>query len=124
MKLSQNAIACLLSLFVAGGACAAGADAPVVPTQDSAATQSPTAPKAGKRPKQEVNWYTTPGWKFMTREERKAYRDKVHATKTYDECRAQVHENYQQMAERAKAAGQTLGVESDLACKRLAPKKP
>ncbi|WP_411014318.1 hypothetical protein, partial [Salmonella sp. s50237] len=61
MKLSQNAIACLLSLFVAGGACAAGADAPVVPTQDSAATQSPTAPKAGKRPKQEVNWYTTPG---------------------------------------------------------------
>ncbi|WP_298011106.1 hypothetical protein [uncultured Aquabacterium sp.] len=124
MNLSKNAIACLLSLFVAGGACATGADAPPAPTQDSAATQSTAAPKAGKRPKQEVNWYTTPGWKFMSREERNAYRDKVHATKTYDECRAQVHENYQQMAERAKAAGQTLGVESDLACKRLAPKKP
>ncbi|AWI55414.1 hypothetical protein DEH84_17625 (plasmid) [Aquabacterium olei] len=69
MNLSKNAIACLLSLFVAGGACATGADAPQAPAQDSAAAQSTTAPKAGKRLKQEVNWYTTPGWKFMTREE-------------------------------------------------------
>lgn len=124
MNLSKNAIASILSLFLAAGACAEGADSTQTNSQDSALTQTNATPKAGKRAKQEVNWYTTPGWKLMSREERKAYRDKVHATKTYEECQAHVHENYQQMAERAKAAGQTIGVESNLACKRLAPKKP
>lgn len=115
MNLTKHGIAWIVCMAFAGGAWAAEADS---------AAQSAPAPKASKRPKQEVNWYTTPGWKIMTPDERKAYRDKVHATQSLEECRAFVHDNYQQMAERAKAAGKAIGVESDLACKRLAAKKP
>ncbi|HEX5311976.1 hypothetical protein [Aquabacterium sp.] len=124
MNLTKHGIAWIVCVAFAGGAWAVGADSATANTQDGATAQSAPASKASKRPKQEVNWYTTPGWKIMTPDERKAYRDKVHATQSLEECQAFVHDNYQQMAERAKAAGKSIGAESNLACKRLAAKKP
>lgn len=120
--LLKNGIACILGIAIAGGACAAE---PV--SADAGAHQAPdrqNAPSAHvkKRPKQEVNWYTTPGWKLMTPDERSAYRDKLHATKSFEECQAVVHQTHQELAERAKASGKSIGVESDKACKRLSSK--
>ena len=100
MNLTKHGIAWIVCMAFAGGAWAAEADS---------AAQSAPAPKASKRPEAGSQLVHHARLEDHDPDERKAYRDKVHATQSLEECRAFVHDNYQQMAERAKAAGKAMG---------------
>lgn len=50
----------------------------------------------------------TPGWSLMTSEERLAHRDRMHAFKTTDECKAYHDEHLKQMEARAKEQGKSF----------------
>lgn len=47
----------------------------------------------------------TPGWALMTQQERNEHRDRMRSMKTYEECKAYVEQNHEQMAARAKERG-------------------
>ena len=65
------------------------------------------------------NQDNTPGWSLMSREERTAYRDKMRAAKTYEECKAAYDEHRQLMETRAKEQGKTLRQPARDACERM-----
>ncbi len=73
----------------------------------------------GKRGGFRYNQDNTPGWSLMTRDERIAYRDKMHAAKTYEECKAIYDEHRQQVEARAKEQGKTLRQPAHDACDRM-----
>ena len=64
--------------------------------------------RAGKAMRYRFNKDNTPGWSLMSAEERTAYRDKMLAAKSYDECKALQDEQHQAMEARAKEKGKTL----------------
>ncbi len=61
----------------------------------------------------------TAGWSLMTPEERTAHRQKMRATKTYDECKAVQSEQHKLMEARAKEKGITLPLPQQNACDRM-----
>jgi hypothetical protein len=65
------------------------------------------------------NQDNTPGWGLMSREERTAYRDKMRAAKTYEECKAIYDEHRRQIEARAKEQGKTLRQPRYNACERM-----
>lgn len=73
----------------------------------------------GKGGKMSFNKDSTPGWKLMTPEERAAYGEKMHATKTYDECKAMQDEQHAMMELRAKDKGVKLPVVRANGCDRM-----
>ena len=65
------------------------------------------------------NQDNTPGWSLMSREERSAYRVKMRAAKSYEECKAAYDEHRQLMETRAKEQGKTLRQAARDACERM-----
>jgi hypothetical protein len=65
------------------------------------------------------NQDNTPGWSLMSRDERNAYRDKMRAAKTYEECKAAYDEHRQLMETRAKEQGKALRQPRYNACDRM-----
>lgn len=61
----------------------------------------------------------TPGWALMSAKERTAHSQKMHAAKTYDECKALQTEHHQAMEARAKEKGATLPVPGANGCDRM-----
>ena len=66
-----------------------------------------------------LNKDNTWGYKLMSPEERTAHRDKMRASRTYDECKALQQENHQAMEVRAKEKGQTLPTPGTNGCDRM-----
>ncbi|MDP2132683.1 MAG: hypothetical protein Q8J99_03650 [Sulfuritalea sp.] len=61
----------------------------------------------------------TRGWALMTAEERQAHSARMHAAKTYDECKALQAEHHQAMEARAKEKGVTLPAPRANGCDRM-----
>ena len=61
----------------------------------------------------------TPGWVLMSAEERTAHSQKMHAAKTYDECKALQTEHHQAMEARAKEKGAKLPAPGANGCDRM-----
>lgn len=62
----------------------------------------------------------TPGWMLMNPQERKAHQDRMHATKTYGECKSLQDQHHEQMVARAKErGGQALAQPRRDACSGL-----
>ncbi|HYR25627.1 MAG TPA: hypothetical protein VEQ09_07345 [Aquabacterium sp.] len=110
------AMACAGSVWAAEGA----APAPTEKTATAASAPAPAA-RVGKRAR--ADWYNTPGWKLMSREERQAHRAKMKGMKSVDECQAYVDQHHAEMVERAKAKGEQLSPERHDACSWLKKKK-
>lgn len=51
----------------------------------------------------------TPGWYFMTPEERIEHQAKIRSFKTYEECQAYREEHHRLMEARARVEGKTAG---------------
>lgn len=66
-----------------------------------------------------ANRRNTPGLALMTPEERSAHRDRMRSMQSREECLAYLSEHHAQMAERAKAKGQTLPEPRNRMCERL-----
>lgn len=47
----------------------------------------------------------TPGWTMMDPQERKEHQERMHAMKTFEECKAYHDQHHEQMAARAKERG-------------------
>ncbi|WP_374245634.1 hypothetical protein [Zoogloea sp.] len=75
------------------------------------------------QPMPQCNWRAnrrnTPGLALMTPEERSAHRDRMRGMQSREECLAYLTEHHAQMAERAKAKGQTLPEPRARMCERL-----
>jgi len=71
-----------------------------------------SAPRAGMGPGHRMGPRfgpgVTPGWSLMTPEERAAHQKTMGAMHGADECHAYMDKHHEQMAERAKAQGQTM----------------
>jgi hypothetical protein len=52
----------------------------------------------------------------MSRDERKAHREKMHNVKTYDECKTMHDEHMKQMESRAKEKGKTFAPPAQNMC--------
>ena len=76
-------------------------------------------PGGGKAMQFNSNKDNTWGWKLMSPEERTAQRDKMRATKTYDECKALQDEHHKAMEVRAKEKSQTLPAPRNNGCDRM-----
>lgn len=61
----------------------------------------------------------TPGWTLMSTQERTEYRNKMHAAKTYEECKAIQEAHHKDMEARAKDKGVTLHTPRYNACDRM-----
>ncbi|MDD2927142.1 hypothetical protein [Rhodoferax sp.] len=61
----------------------------------------------------------TPGWALMTAEERSAFQAKMHAVKTYDECKLLQIEHHAAMEARAKEKGVTLPTPRQNGCDNM-----
>jgi hypothetical protein len=61
----------------------------------------------------------TPGWTLMTPAERTEFQTKMHAAKTYDECKAIQAEHHAVMEARAKEKGVTLNAPRYNACDQM-----
>jgi predicted RNase H-like HicB family nuclease len=73
----------------------------------------------GKGRHYNLNKDNTWGYQMMTPEERTAHRDKMHAAKTYDECKALQDEHHKAMEARAKEQGKTLPAPRNNGCDRM-----
>lgn len=87
----------------------------------SASAMAQPGPGPGPRQGQgfRFNQDNTPGWSFMTQEERASHRDKMMSLKTYDECKAYLDEHHALMEQRAKEKGKTLPSPRNNACDRM-----
>jgi hypothetical protein len=74
---------------------------------------------AGKGKQFNLNKDNTWGYQLMTPEERTAQRDKMRATKTYDECKALQDEHHKAMEARATEQGKTLPAPRNNGCDRM-----
>ncbi len=72
-----------------------------------------------KGPRFQFNRDNTYGWSLMSAQERTAYRDKMLAAKTYDECKAVQDERHTVMEARAKEKGVSLRGPRQSACDRM-----
>ncbi len=61
--------------------------------------------QAGHGPGAQAGAEFTPGWSFMTPAERDEHRTQMRSMKTYEECKAYVDKQHEQMAARAKDKG-------------------
>ncbi len=76
-------------------------------------------PGGGKGMQYNLNKDNTWGYQLMSPEERTAQRDKMRATKTYDECKALQDEHHKAMEVRAKEQGKTLPAPRSNGCDRM-----
>ena len=76
-------------------------------------------PGGGKGMQFNANKDNTWGYQLMSPEERTAHRDKVRATKTYDECKALQEDHHKAMEVRAKEQGKTLPAPGNNGCDRM-----
>ncbi len=58
----------------------------------------------------------SPGWSLMTPQERTEHQTKMHAVKTYDECKMLQDEHHKQMEARAKEKGVPLSMPRHNGC--------
>jgi hypothetical protein len=84
-----------------------------MPVQAQGAASAPaSAPGMGMGPGGMQGWRmnrsNTPGWSLMTRAERQAHHDKMHAMTDHGACMAYMEQHHAQMAERAKQRGRAL----------------
>lgn len=110
----------LLALFACGLAMSAGLamaqPGPHAGPCRAAGASAPPAdcPKAGMGMRHGMapgaHWGAdyTPGWSMMSPQERQQHRDKLKATKTYEECKAAMDQHHEQMAARAKEKGHAM----------------
>ncbi len=122
MTMKNKTLIAIAGLMLSSAVWAAGAPA----TSETGATgqaASASAPTARATKQARVNWYNTPGWKLMTPDEQKTFRNTVHGFKSFDECQSFVDEHHKQMQDRAKASGQTISAEPQTVCNRLKKKK-
>ena len=64
----------------------------------------------------------SPGWSMMTPEERSQHQAKMRSMTSYDECKAYVAQQHEQMAARAKAEGKQIAAQPHRdACAGLKP---
>jgi len=66
-----------------------------------------------------MNRRNSAGYALMTPEERAAHQERIRGLKSREECTAYLAEHHTQMAERAKAKGQTLREPRMRLCERL-----
>lgn len=66
-----------------------------------------------------ANRRNTPGLALMTPDERRAHRDRMRGMQSREECLAYLTEHHAEMAERAKAKGQTLPEPRSRLCERF-----
>ncbi len=59
------------------------------------------------------------GWQLMSDEERSAHQQKMHAMKTYDECKAYQVQHHTEMEARAKEQGKTLPPPGHNGCNQM-----
>lgn len=69
--------------------------------------------------KMRFNKGNTFGWSLMSNEERAAHRQKMLATKTYEECKSLQNEHHLAMEARAKEKGKTLPEPRQMGCDRM-----
>ena len=67
----------------------------------------------------DANKDNTWGYQLMSPEERNVHRDKMRATKTYDECKALQEDHHKAMEIRAKEKGKTLPAPGNNGCDRM-----
>lgn len=124
MKAKFSTLARVAALVVFGAALAA----PVAAQPGGGQGMGPGAgmgpgqgmgPGAGMGMRFKFDKDTTPGWALMTAEERTAHSQKMHAAKTYDECKALQTEHHQAMEARAKEKGVTLPAPGANGCDRM-----
>ena len=77
------------------------------------------APGAGGMRGMRMNQNNTAGWTLMTAEERTAMQTKMHAVKTYDDCKLLQTEHHTAMEARAKEKGVTLNTPRQNGCDRM-----
>jgi hypothetical protein len=63
----------------------------------------------------------TSGWQFMTPEERIEHQARIRSFRNYEDCVAYRRQHHQQMAERARAQGETLRPGRRDVCAHLLP---
>ncbi|APW48124.1 hypothetical protein RA876_01300 [Rhodoferax antarcticus] len=66
-----------------------------------------------------LNRNNTVGWTLMTVQERNDFQQKIHASKTFDECKVIQTEHHAQMEVRAKEKGLELPPATVNACDRM-----
>ena len=76
-------------------------------------------PGGGKGMQFNANKDNTWGYQLMSAEERNVHRDKMRATKTYDECKALQEDHHKAMEVRAKEQGKTLPTPGTNGCDRM-----
>lgn len=76
-------------------------------------------PGGGKGMQFNADKDNTWGYQLMSPEERTAHRDKMRATKTYDECKALQESHHKAMEVRAKEQGKTLPAPGNNGCDRM-----
>lgn len=59
------------------------------------------------------------GWSLMTNQEKRQYRERMMASKTFDECLGIQKQNHEQMMTRAKSQGVNLSSPRQNACERM-----
>lgn len=114
MNLSQWTGACILLAAAGaamaqprgpGGPCAAGPGA----SGPAASASAPGPGGCGRMgPRAMSGRDVTPGWQMMSREERRAHRERMAGFKTQDECRSYMDRHHQDMVARAKERGQAM----------------
>jgi hypothetical protein len=76
-------------------------------------------PGGGKGMQFNANKDNTWGYQLMSPEERTVHRDKMRATKSYDECKALQEAHHKAMEVRAKEQGKTLPAPRNNGCDRM-----
>lgn len=76
-------------------------------------------PGGGKGMQFNADKDNTWGYQLMSPAERTAHRDKMRATKTYDECKALQEDHHKAMEVRAKEQGKTLPAPANNGCDRM-----
>lgn len=76
-------------------------------------------PGGGKGMQFNADKDNTWGYQLMSPDERNVHRDKMRATKTYDECKALQEDHHKAMEVRAKEQGKTLPAPGNNGCDRM-----
>lgn len=120
-------LASLIGLSAGIALAQGGGKGPGAASDSPGATAAASAPNAGMgmgsgSGRGAARWGSdyTSGWMLMNPQERKAHQDRMHATKTYDECKSYQDQHHEQMVARAKErGGQALAQPRRDACSGL-----
>jgi hypothetical protein len=109
LKVSQSVVA-LICVAASGLVFAQGSD-----SGGDAKERSVQKPGMGMNSKAGMNGCCGPndtmGWSMMDRKERNEHHTRMHAMKSFDECKAYVDDHHAKMRARAKEAGRAMPAE-------------